>query len=56
MCAGAGISVIEMSIGLEGLRELTLPAVYRRFEQEIVVKEAKRTEGGFERNRIGRYF
>lgn len=34
-----------MSIGLEiGLRELTLPAVYRRFEQEIVVKEADREQ------------
>ena len=40
-----GYQVIEMSIGLEiGLRELTLPAVYRRFEQEIVVKEADREQ------------
>ena len=36
-----GYRMIEMSIGLEvGIKHLELPLVYRRFEQEIAIKDA----------------
>ena len=43
LCAqDQGYRVIEMSIGLEGkTRELALPFIYRRFEPEIAIRDAK---------------